>query len=236
MSSGSKKTENPWLANLRCFWSIKTSTPDERTNGSWHGTQDAADAAALAAGVGFSAHQGAVTIPNGWATGWIYNPTDDTWRTFKVSNLDELGQRKAAAAALYAALDGQEQEIGHRMGIPSKVSGRVRDVLAFARWACYSIFTGTTYTAAQQIAWAGAMLTGPSDAADLDTLIQKSSALTDAEVPTATAAWVSPVDASRSALAGSKVAERTMERRYRRPDGTQPRQRRMDSGYRLAPV
>ena len=63
---------------------------------------------------------------------------------------------------------------------------------------------GTTYT--QQIAWAGAMLTGPSDAADLDTLIQKSSALTDAEVPTATAAWVSPVDASRSALAGSKVA------------------------------
>ena len=41
---------------------------------------------------------------------------------------------------------------------------------------------------------------------DLDTLIQKASALTDAEVPTTTAAWVSPVDATRSALAGSKTA------------------------------
>ena len=188
------------------FLVYKDFTTDERTSGSWHGTQDAADAAALAAGVGFSAHQGAVTIPNGWATGWIYNPTDDLWRTLEVSDLDELGQRKAAAAALYAALDGQEHEIGQRMGIPSNVAGRVRDVLAFARWACYSIFTGTTYTAAQQIAWAGAMLAGPSDAADLDTLIKKSSAMTDAEVPTTTSAWVSPVDGSRSALAGAKVA------------------------------
>ena len=179
---------------------------NEHNNGSWHGTQAAADAAALAAGVGFSAHQGAVTIPNGWATGWIYNPTDDLWRTLEVSDLDELGQRKAAASALYAALDGQEHEIGQRMGIPSNVAGRARDVLAFARWACYSIFTGTTYTAAQQIAWAGAMLTGPSDAADLDTLIQKSSALTDDEVPGGSAAWVSPVDVSRSTLAGSKEA------------------------------
>ena len=50
------------------------------------------------------------------------------------------------------------------------------------------------------------MLTGPSDAADLDTLIQKSSAMTDTEVPTTTAAWVSPVDASRTATAGSKAA------------------------------
>ena len=38
------------------------------------------------------------------------------------------------------------------------------------RWACYAIFTGSTYTAAQQTRVGnGAMLTGPSDAADLDT-------------------------------------------------------------------
>ena len=139
---------------------------NERTSGSWHGTQAAADAAALAAGSDFSAHQGAVTVPNGWGTEWIYHPVNGTWRLTDVDDLPELGQRKYAAQALYAALDEREREI----------------------------------------AWAGAMLTGPSDAADLDTLIQKSSALTDAEVPTATAAWVSPVDASRSALAGSKVA------------------------------
>ena len=104
----------------------KDFTTDERNSDSWHGTQAAADAAALAAGVGFSAHQGAVAIPNGWAKGWIYNPTDDTWRTFAASDLDELGQRKHAATVLYAALDGQEYDIGQRMGIPSKVAGRVR--------------------------------------------------------------------------------------------------------------
>ena len=50
------------------------------------------------------------------------------------------------------------------------------------------------------------MLTGPSDAATLDILIQKSSAMADAEVPTTTSAWVSPVDGSRSATAGAKTA------------------------------
>ena len=52
----------------------KDFTPDERTNGSWHGTQAAADAAATDAGSDFTAHQGAVTVPNGWETGWIYHP------------------------------------------------------------------------------------------------------------------------------------------------------------------
>ena len=184
----------------------KDFTTAEREGVSWHGTQAAADAAAVDAGPGFSAHQGAVTVPGHFIPGLIYNPTRDTWRTLDVDDLDELGQRKYAAHGLYAALDGQEYETGKRMGIPSKVAGRVRDILAYARWSAYSIFTGSTYTAAQQIAWATAMLTGPSDAADLDALVQKASAMTDAQVPTTTSAWVSPVDASRSALAGSKVA------------------------------
>ena len=122
-----------------------------------------------------------------------------------VDDLPEVGQRKHAATVLYAALDEQEYKTGQRMGIPSKVAGRVQDILAYARWAAFSIFTSGTYTAAQQIAWATAMLAGPSDAADLDTLLQKSSALTDAEVPTTTSAWVSPVDVSISTLGGSKA-------------------------------
>ena len=178
----------------------------ERTGVSWHGTQALADAAALDAGAGFTAHQGAITVPQHFTPGLIYNPTLDTWRTLGVDDLPELGQRKYAATALYATLDEQEYEIGQRMGIPSKVRGRVQDILAYARWACLSIFTSGTYTATEQIAWATAMLDGPSDAEDLDTLIQKSSAMTDAEVPTTTSAWVSPVDGSRSATAGSKTA------------------------------
>ena len=188
------------------FLVYKDFNSTERTGGTWYATQDAADAAATDLGAGFTAHQGAVTVPGHFIPGLIFNPTDDTWRDLAVSDLDELGQRKAAATALYAALNGQEHEIGQRMGIPSKVRGRVQDILAYSRWACYAVFTGTTWTAAQQIAWATAMLAGPSDAADLDTLIQKSSAMTDAEVPTTTSAWVSPVDGSRSATGGSKVA------------------------------
>ena len=184
----------------------KGFTTDERIGVSWHGTQAAADAAAADGGSDFTAHQGVVEVPGHYRPGLIYNPTLDTWRDLGVADLDELGQRKYAATGLFTALDANEYELLRQRGIPAKVQGRVLDILAYARWAAYSIFTSTTYTAAQQIAWAGAMLTGPSDAADMDLLIQKSSALTDAEVPTTTSAWVSPVDASRSATAGAKVA------------------------------
>ena len=184
----------------------KLFSTDERTSDSWHGTQAAADDAATDGGLGFTAHQGAVPVPHNWVAGWIYNPTDDTWRELGVDDLDMLGQRKVAASKLVDVLDDQEVTLGLRMGVPTKVRGRVVDILSYARWAAYAVFTGTTWTAAQQIAWATAMLTGPSDAADLDALIQKSSALTDTEVPTTTSAWVSPVDGARSALAGSKAA------------------------------
>ena len=122
---------------------------NERNNGSWYGSQALADAAAAAGGSDFTAHLGAVTVPNGWVTGWIYHPVNDTWRLTDVDDLPELGQRKYAATSLYAALDGQEHEIGQRMGLPSKVAGRVRDVLAYARWAAFSIFTSGTYTGPQ---------------------------------------------------------------------------------------
>ena len=62
-----------------------------------------------------------------------------------------------------------------------------------------------TWTAAEQVAWATAMLTGPSDAPDMDTLIHKCSAMTKSQVSTAASAWVSPVDGARSATAGSKA-------------------------------
>ena len=70
---------------------------DERTNGSWHGTQAAADVAANDGGSDFTAHQGAVAVPQGWETGWIYHPVDDTWRTQDQRDLDDLGKRKYAA-------------------------------------------------------------------------------------------------------------------------------------------
>ena len=189
------------------FLVYKDFTTDERISDSWYGTQALADAAATEGGADFTAHQGAIRVPNTWMPLWIYHPTDDTWRESGVGDLDELDRRKFAARVLFEALDEADDELASRRGIPAKVRGRVQDILAYARWAAYAVFFATdTWTAAQQIAWAAAMLDGPSDAADMDTLIKKSSAMTDAEVPTTTAAWVSPVDGSRSATAGSKAA------------------------------
>ena len=180
-----------------------TATGTEHDVDSWYGTQDAADDAA---GAGFTANQGAVEVPDNWAPGWIRHPVSGAWRERGYDDLSELDQRKAAAVNLFDVLDDQEQELGLRMGVPAKVRGRVVDILSYARWACYAVFTGTTWTAAQQIAWATAMLTGPSDAGSMDLLIQKASAMAAGEVPTTTSSWVSPTDASRSTLAGSKAA------------------------------
>ena len=78
----------------------KDFTTDERTGVSWHGSQAAADAAAVDAGPDFTAHQGAVQVPGHFTPGLIYNPALDTWRTLDVDDLDELGQRKYAAATV----------------------------------------------------------------------------------------------------------------------------------------
>ena len=107
----------------------KDFTTDERNSDSWHGTQAAADAAAVDAGADFSANQGAVSVPNNWESGWIYNPTLDTWRTLDVSDLDELDRRKFAARVLFQALDEADDELASRRGIPAKVRGRVQDIL-----------------------------------------------------------------------------------------------------------
>ena len=188
------------------FLVYKDFSTTEKTGDSWYGTQDDADDAATDKGADFTAHQGAVKAPNDWLPGWIYNPTDDTWRELGYDDLDTLGKRKFAATSLFDVLDEQEAALSVKMGIPTRVAGRVRDILSYARWAAYSIFTSGTWTPAQQIAWAGAMLTGPSDATSMDMLIQKSSALSDAEVPTTTSAWVAPADGARSTLGGAKAA------------------------------
>ena len=76
-------------------------TTSEDASDSWYATQALADAAAVAGGSLFHAHNGAVAIPNGWEKGWIRNRDDGTWRVLAVSDLPELDQRKYAARALH---------------------------------------------------------------------------------------------------------------------------------------
>ena len=173
---------------------------DERTNGSWHGTQALADAAALAGGAGFTAHQGAVTVPNGWSSGWIYNPTLDAWRQLAVSDLDELGQRKAAAWVLHDALRAwRDGVIAVQSEKPSGDVQRACTFLAMAHWAACVVFTNANgrWTAAQQIAWAAAMALGASDGGTVQKFFEQAHTIDAAKVPEEACAWVNPNNARR---------------------------------------
>ena len=178
---------------------------DERTNGSWHGTQAAADVAANDGGSDFTAHQGAVAVPQGWETGWIYHPVDDTWRTQDQRDLDDLGKRKYAARGLQLALVAIQSAAGLMASFRPRCDvQRVETITAMARWANYVVFQNAlgTWTAAQQIAWAGAMAEGATDA---QTLYQRAHVLRADAVPAEAFAWASPADAGRVDLADGRA-------------------------------
>ena len=144
-------------------------TTSEDASDSWYSTQALADAAAVAGGSLFHSHDGAVAIPNGWEPGWIRNRDDGTWRQLAVSDLPELGQRKAAASALHGALLAWEagvRDVEHEKPIIDV--HRALDFLCFGHWANYIVFVNAngTWTAAQQIAWAYAMTAGAADITD----------------------------------------------------------------------
>ena len=183
----------------------KDFTTDERNSDSWYGTQAAADRAAIDGGPDFTAHQGAVAVPHGWETGWILNPTDDTWRTQDQRDLDDLGKRKYAARGLQLALVAIQSAAGLMASFRPRCDvQRVETITAMARWANYVVFQNAngTWTAEQQIAWAGAMAEGATDA---QTLYQRAHVLRADAVPAEAFAWASPADAGRVDLADGRA-------------------------------
>ena len=78
----------------RLYLICRDFRPTEQISDSWYATQALADAAAVASGADFTAHQGAVAVPQNWMSGWIYNATSDTWCTQDLRDVDDLGKRK----------------------------------------------------------------------------------------------------------------------------------------------
>ena len=80
----------------------------------------------------------------------------------------------------------------------------MQDVLSYARWSCYSIFTGSTLHRSATNRVGDAMLDRPiGRGGPWILLIQKASAMTDdAKSQTTTSAWVSPVDADSLGTGG----------------------------------
>ena len=148
------------------FFYIYKDIGTEHNTDSWYASLALAEAAAVVGGADFSANQAAVTVPEGWETGWIRDPADGTWRTLAISDLDELGQRKFAARVLHDALLAWEAGVLNvRHEKPISDVNRAFDFLCYGHWANYVVFTNANdkWTAAQQIAWAYAMTLGAAD-------------------------------------------------------------------------
>ena len=115
-----------------------------------------------------------------------------------MSDLDELGQRKAAADVLHNALLAWEagvRDVEHEKPIIDV--HRALDFLCFGHWANYVVFKNAngTWTAAQQIAWAYAMTAGAADITTVQEFFEHAHTLGEAEVPQEACAWVNPNDA-----------------------------------------
>ena len=186
----------------------KDFTTDERNSDSWYATQAIADAEATDGGADFTAHQGAVKVPEGWVTGWIYNPTDDKWRELGVFDLDTLGQRKVAARQIHEAL------LSWRAGVLAVADEKppidvqtALTFLSFGHWAAYVVFNNAndTWTAAQQIAWAGAMAMGAKDITTVQEFFETAHLIMANEIPEEACAWASPVNASRENLSEART-------------------------------
>ena len=194
-----------------------TITTSEDVSESWYATQALADAAAVAGGSLFHSHDGAVAIPNGWEAGWIRNRDDGTWRQLAVSDLPELGQRKAAASALHGALLGWEagvDAVSHEKPIIDV--HRALDFLCYGHWANYVVFTNAngTWTAAQQIAWAYAMTAGAADITTVQEFFEHAHTIEEIHVPQEACAWVNPndavaVDTEESRLKSTQTTDET---------------------------
>ena len=148
-----------------------------------------------------------VKVPEGWVTGWIYNPTDDKWRELGVFDLDTLGQRKVAARQLHEALLAWEagvEAVAYEK--PPVDVMTAMTFLAFGHWANYVVFNNAndTWTAAQQIAWAGAMAMGAKDITTVQEFFESAHMILPAEIPEEACAWASPVNASRENLSKAR--------------------------------
>ena len=106
----------------------------------------------------------------------------------------EAGQRKASARSLHRQLlvwaEGLIEEGAFH---PATEVAIGHDFILYAFHAAYVVFNSSTWTAAQQIAWADKMATGALDVTNTHNFFQRVHALmVPANIPTAACAWVNP--------------------------------------------
>ena len=167
---------------------------------SFYGAGIGQEAAARAAtDAALTVHGAAVLVADRVQPGWWFDGTD----TFTADRpFNELQQRQAAFTQLHGylntlAIDLAAEGVAH----PVAEVHAAHNFPALAHHAAYRVGHHATLTHAQKVAWADAMLLGPSNAANVFQWYQQISMLTPVMGPTVPRAWVDPADASQTTVA-----------------------------------
>ena len=140
-------------------------------------------------------HGSVVSVPDRTQPGWWFDGTD----AFAADRpFNELQQRQAAFTHLHGylntlAVDLAAEGVAH----PVAEVHAAHNFPAFAHHAAYRVAHHATLTHAQKVAWAEAMLLGPSEVASAFEWYQHISVLDPVAGPTVPRAWVNPVGAVR---------------------------------------
>ena len=136
-------------------------------------------------------HGSVVSVPDRVQPGWWFDGTD----AFVADRpFNELQQRKAAFTHLHGylntlAVDLAAEGVAH----PVAEVHAAHNFPAFAHHAAYRVAHHATLTHAQKVAWAEAMILGPSNASTVFEWYQRISVLTPVVGPMVPKAWVRPV-------------------------------------------
>ena len=144
-------------------------------------------------------HGSVVSVLDRVQNGWWFDGND----TFTADRpFNELQERQAAFTQLHGylntlAVDLAAEGVAH----PVAEVHAAHNFPAFAHHAAYRVAHHVTLTHAQKVAWAAAMLLGPSDVASIFEWYQRISELNPVVGPMTPKAWVNPTDALRTTVA-----------------------------------
>ena len=146
-----------------------------------------------------SVHASVVSVPDRIKQGWWFDGADafTSDRPF-----NELQQRQAAFTHLHGYLNALAVDLAAEgVAHPVVEVHAAHNFPAFAHHAAWYVGHHATLTHAQKVAWAEAMILGPSDVASVFEWYQRISGLTPVVGPMAPRGWVDPRDASRRSVA-----------------------------------
>ena len=145
-----------------------------------------------------SVHGSVVSVADRVQKGWWFDGTDTLTADRPFT---ELQQRRVAFGNLHGFLNALAVDLATE-GVAHPVAEvhAAHNFPAFAHHAAYRVAHHATLTHAQKVAWAEAMILGPSNASNVFEWYQQISVLDPVVGPTIPRAWVDPEDSMRQTV------------------------------------